>query len=171
LNIEVLFIWARCGFCKGLGAVNFPPTCLDPQPLLLVIGLVVPGKHCNLASRVHAHDDSAVTDIDNVGGVVDDHDYCRARARAFRTDLLAGVCMLGALLSHLNKLDKISFAFSEPKLYSFLGIHRELLILDHKIVQIIPKVISTSSSTVAIKNSKEADLRPLNIELGLGFWF
>ena len=79
--------------------------------------------------------------------------------------------MLGALLSHLNKLDKIFFAFSEPKLYGFLGIHRELLILDHKIVQIIPKVISTSSSTVAIKNSKEADLRPLNVELGLGFWF
>ncbi len=170
LYVEVFFIWARSGFCEGLGAVNLSPTCLDPQPLLLVIRLVVPAKHCDLAPCVHAHDDSAVSDIDNVGSVVNDHNYCCTRTRAFRTDLLAGILVLGTLLSHLNQLDKISFAFSKAKLYGFLGVHRELIILNHKIMQIIPKVIRTSSSTVTIKNSKEADLGPLNIKLGLWFW-
>jgi len=75
--------------------------------------------------------------------------------------------LLGALLGLLNELDETSFALFEPKLYGFLRVHRELLILDHKIVQVIPQIVSTGSSAMAIKNSEKANLGPLNFELGL----
>ena len=171
LNIEVLFIWAGCSLCKCLGAINLSSTGLYPQPFLLIIGLVVPGKHCNLAPCIHAHDDSAVSNVYYVGSVIYYHNYCRARTRTFGTNLLAGILMLGALLGLLNELDETSFAFFEPQLYGFLRVHRELLILDHKIVQVIPEIISTGSSTMAIKNSEKANLGPLNFELGLWFRF
>jgi len=132
---------------------------------------VVSGKHCNLVSCIYAHDYSAVTYIYHVGCVIYDHNNGRARARPFGTDLLAGVLMLGALLGLLDKLDETFFTFFEPLLYGFLRVHRELLILNHKIVQVIPKVISTGSATVTIENPKKAYLRPFNFKLGLWFRF
>ena len=45
-----------------------------------------------------------------------------------------------------------------------------MLILHHKVVQIISQVVCTSCTTVAVKNSKEADLRPLDIQVCLALW-
>jgi hypothetical protein len=74
-------------------------------------------------------------------------------------------------LGLLDEAQEIPFTFMETFLYRLNGILWELFVLNNKIVKIVPKVICTSCSTVAVKDSKKTDLRPFDIEIGLVFGF
>jgi len=46
----------------------------------------------------------------------------------------------------------------------------ELLILNNEIMKVVSQVIGTGRASMAIKNTKEAYLRPLNIKVLLVLW-
>ena len=46
---------------------------------------------------------------------------------------------------------------------SVVGELREVVILDHKVVQIVSEVVGTSGTSVTVKDAEEADLGPLDV--------
>lgn len=46
----------------------------------------------------------------------------------------------------------------------------ELFILNHKVMQVISKVVRTSRASMPVKYSKEADLWPLDVYICLVLW-
>lgn len=57
------------------------------------------------------------------------------------------------------------FTLSEALCYSLFRILWKMIVLNYKVMQIISKKISTYGSTMPIKYSKKADLRPLFINM------
>lgn len=78
--------------------------------------------------------------------------------------------MLSAGLSLFNKAEEVSLTLSEPFLDGFNRILRKLLVLYHKVMKIISEVIGAGRPTMAIENTEEADLRPVNVKRGLVLW-
>ena len=73
LHVEVLLFGRSCRLREGLRAVDFSSGSLDADALLVVVGLVVATAHGNLGPRVDRHDATAISYVDYVGHVVDDH--------------------------------------------------------------------------------------------------
>ena len=61
----------------------------------------------------------------------------------------------------LHQVQEVAFAFSEALPDRLDRILRKLLVLDHEVMQVVPEVVSTGRATMAIEDTKEADLRPL----------
>ena len=61
----------------------------------------------------------------------------------------------------LNHGHKGVFAFSEPLYQCLFRVLGEVLVLYDKVMQVVSEVLSTEVSTMAVKDSKEADLRPI----------
>jgi hypothetical protein len=70
----------------------------------------------------------------------------------------------------LNKTKEIPLTLMESFLDSLDWVLRELFILYHKVMQVISEVVSTCRASMSIKHSEEANLRPLNIDVGLILW-
>ena len=79
--------------------------------------------------------------------------------------MLARHGILGPSLSHLNKVDKAALALFETSNDGLMWEFREVLVLNHEIVQVVPQIVSTGSSSMTIENAEEANLRPLNVEV------
>ena len=137
---------------------------------MLVVGLVVTREHCDLSARVDRHDAATVANIDDVGHVIDDHDYGGARARSLWTNLLARHGILSSSLSHLNQVDKAALAVFESTNYGFLGEFGEIFVLNNEVVQVVAQVVGTGRTAVAIKDTEEADLGPLDVKVLLALW-
>lgn len=72
-------------------------------------------------------------------------------------------------MGHLNQVDKASLTFFETADDCFIRELREVLILNHEVMKIVPQVVCTGSSTVAVENAEETYLRPLNVHMLLAF--
>ena len=79
--------------------------------------------------------------------------------------MLAWHSVLGPSLSHLNQIDKASLTLFETADDSFVGELREVFILNHKVMKIVPQVVCTGSSTMAVENAEETDLRPFHVHV------
>jgi hypothetical protein len=44
---------ARSRLCESLGAINFAAGCLDPEPLILIIGFVIATEHGCMSACIH----------------------------------------------------------------------------------------------------------------------
>jgi len=77
--------------------------------------------------------------------------------------------MLRLCLGLLHQTQETPFALPEPLLDGLDRVLRELFILNHKVMQVIPEVVGTSRSSMPIKYSEKADLRPLNIDISLNY--
>ena len=132
---------------------------------------MISGQDRNLGARIERHQATAISNVDNVRRVVDDHHHCGAGAGPLWTHLLARHGVLGSLLGHLDEADEAALALLEASNDRLLRELGEVLVLDDKIVQVVSEVVSAGSSTVTVKHSEEADLRPLDIRvlLALGF--
>ena len=73
-------------------------------------------------------------------------------------------------MSLLDKRKEVAFAFPETLSNGFNGILRELLVLNDKVMQIVPQVVCTSTAAVPIKDSEEANLRPLDVQVHFVLW-
>jgi hypothetical protein len=71
----------------------------------------------------------------------------------------------------LDEAQEIPFAFMETFFNCLNGILRKLLVLNNKVVKIVPEIICTSCSSMSVKDSEETDLRPFDVEIGLVFGF
>lgn len=171
LHIEVFLSWCGGGLGKCLGPVNLAPCCLDSDLLQFVIRLVVSGQNSNLGSSVDGHDGPRVAHIDHVNHLVDHHHHVRTRSRPLRTHILTTHHVLSSSLSLLHQIQEVLLAISEALLDCLDGILRELLVLDHKVVEVVSEVVCTSRSSVAIEDAEEANLGPLDIEMRLVFGF
>jgi hypothetical protein len=120
-----------------------------------------------LVSRVNRHNDSTVPDVNHVNDIIDNHDHRSAWTRPLRAHLLAWHHVLGPLVGSLNECQKVLFALPKAFHDGLPRILWELVILHHIIVQVIPEIVGTSCPSVSVENAKEADLRPLNIQLFL----
>ena len=124
---------------------------------------MVAGKHRNVRTSVKRHDAATVTNIDHVGSIIDNHDDRRAGARSLRADLLTWHGVLSTALGLLNKVNEVLLALIKACADSLLWVLREVLVLDNEVMQVVSQVVRTGCSTVAIEDSKEANLRPLDI--------
>ena len=77
--------------------------------------------------------------------------------------MLPGHCVLGARLGDLDQVDETSLTFFEAANDSFLRELWEVVILDHKVVQIVSEVVGTSGSSVTVEDAEKADLGPLDV--------
>ena len=75
--------------------------------------------------------------------------------------------MLRSRLCHFYQVDETAFTLLEPCNDRLLWELREVLILHYEVVQIIPQVVRTGSPTMTVKDSEEAYLGPLNVQMGL----
>ena len=66
-------------------------------------------------------------------------------------------------LGHLDQVYETTFALLETANYRLLWILREVLILDDVVVEVVPEVVGAGRTAMAVKNSKEAYLRPVYI--------
>jgi hypothetical protein len=78
--------------------------------------------------------------------------------------------VLSSSLRLLNQAKEIPLTFMKAFLDSLNWILWELFILYNKIVEIISQIIGTSWSSVSIKHSEKADLRPFNFNVCFVFW-
>ena len=145
--------------------VDLAPGSLDSHSLLLVVGLVVPGEHGDLSASIERHDAATVAHIDHICHIIDDHHNSGAGTRPLWTHLLVGHLLLGAVLCRLHQVKKVSLALFEPRYDGLLRELGEVLILHYKVVQVVSQVVSTRCPSMPIKDSKEADLRPLDREM------
>ena len=130
---------------------------------MLVVGLVVSRQDCDLSACVDRHEAAAVSDVDHVGHVIDYHDNGRTGSRPLRADLLARHGVLSPRLGHLDQVYETPFALLETANDRLLCILGEVLILDDVVVEVIPEVVGAGRAAVAVKNSKEAYLRPVYV--------
>ena len=65
----------------------------------------------------------------------------------------------------LDEAQKVAFALSKSFPDGLDRILRKLLILYDEVVQVVTKVVCAGRATMTVENSKEADLRPLDVEM------
>lgn len=167
LNVEILLTRVRSCFGEGLSSIYLAPGGLDSDLLKFVVGLVVSGENTDLGSSVYRHDGPRVADVDDVYHVVNDHDDVGARPGSLGTHVLSGHQVLGPGLSLLDEREEVAFAFSEALLDSLDRILWELLILNDEVVEVISQIVGTSGTTMSVEYSKEADLWPVDVKVGL----
>jgi len=128
---------------------------------------VIATEHGHTCACVQGHNAPAVTHIDHVGSVVYYHYDCGTGPGSFRSNLLPGHRLLRTVLSGFDKRDETPFTFINTSIDCFFRILREVIVLNYKIVQVVAKVVGACCSTMAVKHSEEANLRPFNVEMGL----
>jgi hypothetical protein len=77
---------------------------------------------------------------------------------------------LRSTLSDLHQVDETALALLEATLDGFLGILGEIFVLNDEVVKIVTEVVRTGGTTVAVEYTKEADLRPFDVEVLLALW-
>jgi hypothetical protein len=78
--------------------------------------------------------------------------------------------ILRSTLSDLHQVDETALALLEATLDGFLGILGEIFVLNDEVVKIVTEVVRTGGATVAVEYTKEADLRPFDVEVLLALW-
>jgi hypothetical protein len=71
--------------------------------------------------------------------------------------------VLSSILCDLYQVEKALLTLLEACDDGFLGKLREVFVLDDEVMQVVSQVVCTGSSSVAVENSKEADLGPFDI--------
>ena len=138
---------------------------MNSNSFLFIVRLVVTGKDSDLGACIDRHQTTTISNVDHIGHVVDDHHDSGAGARPLRAYLLAWHGVLGPTLGHLDQVDKAALTLYESTDDGLLGELGEVLILNDEIVEVVTQVVGTGGSSVAIEDSEEADLRPLNVEV------
>lgn len=126
---------------------------------------MVTGEHSNLGAGIDGHQATTVSHVDHIGRVVNDHHHGGAGARPLRANILARHGILGPCLRHFNQIDKAALALYETSDDGFLRELGEVFVLHDEVVEVVTQVVGTGSSSVAIKDTEEADLRPLNVKV------
>ena len=137
LNIKVFFVGACGSLRKSLSAVYLTSGGLDPLPLQLAVGLVVPAHDGGLAARVQTHDTPAVPHVNDVGGVINYYNADRAASRTLGSHDLARILFLSPGLGDLHQLDIALLTFfkaGRDRSFRFL---REFIVLHDEVVQVI----------------------------------
>jgi len=73
LHVEVLFVGVSRRFGKGLRAVYFTTRSLDTNTFKLAIWLVITRARSNFGASIQRHKAAAITNIDDIGHIIDDH--------------------------------------------------------------------------------------------------
>lgn len=170
LDVEIFLSWGCSCFGKGLSPVNLSSSSLDSDLFQLIIRLVISWENSDLSSCINGHHSSWVSHIDNVNHFIDYHDHVRTRSWPLWANILPCHEVLGSCLCLLNKAKEIPLTLMESFLNGLNWVLRELFILNHKVMQVISEVVSACWASMSIKHSEEADLRPLNIDVGLVLW-
>ena len=79
--------------------------------------------------------------------------------------------MLCSGLGLLDEAQEVAFALSKSFSDGLDRILGKLLVLHDEVVQVVTKVVCTGRATMAVEDTKEADLRPLDVEVLLVLWF
>jgi len=162
LNVEVLLVWGRCSFREGLSAIDLASLGLDTAPLIFVIGFVVSAWHCSMQTSIHRHYATAITNIHNICSVIYYNYTDRAASRAFWSHCLTWILFLSPSLSKFDQVDKIALTLLKACCDCLLRMHRELIVLHDKVMQIISQVVGTCSASMPIEDTEETNLGPFN---------
>lgn len=152
--------------CEGLSSVNLATSSLYADFFELIIRFVISREDANLISCVNRHNCSRVTDVDYINHVVNYHNDSSTGAGALRTNGLACHQVLGTGLCLFNQRQKVALALSKAFFDGLDRVLGELVVLNHKVVQVISQVISTGRASVPIEDTEKADLRPVHVEVG-----
>ena len=169
LHIQILLVWACRRFGKRLGAIDFSTGGLDTYPFLFIVWLMVTSQYSDLRARVNRHYATAITNVDHIGHVVYNHDNGCAATRALWADTLSWHSVLSPSLSYFNQVKKTALAFFETSHDCLLRKLWKVVILHDEIVKIVTKVVCACGSAMAIKDAKEADLWPFDLQILLAF--
>ena len=134
LNIQVFLIRGGSGFSERLSSVDLASCGLDSYTFLIVVRLVISGKNCDLRASIKWHDTPTITNIDNIGHIVNNHYYCCTWSRSLRSYLLTWHRMLCPRLSNFDKIKEAALTLLEPCNDSLLRELREVFILYYKVV-------------------------------------
>jgi len=170
LDVEIFLSRGCSCFGKGLSPVNLSSSSLDSNLFQLIIRLVISWENSDLCSCINRHHSSWVSHIDNVNHFIDYHDHVRTRSWPLWAHILPSHEVLGSCLCLLNKTEEIPLTLMESFLDGLDWVLRKLFILNHKVMQVISEVVSACRASMSIKHSEKADLRPLNIDVGLVLW-
>lgn len=167
MDVHIFLSWTSGSFGKRLSPVNLATCSLNPDLLQLVVRLMISAKNSNLVSGINTHHGPGVSHVDDVDHFVDNHDNISTRPRALRAHILAvhhvespGMCLL-------DQPQEASFALPKPFFDSFDGILRKLVVLHHEVVEVVSEVVCTGRTAVAVEDSKETDLGPVNLKMTL----
>ena len=167
LNIKVFFIGARGSLRESLSAVNLTSSSLDALPFQLTVGLVVSADHSSLTARVQTHNASAVTNVNDVGGIVNYYNTDRAAARTLGSHDLTRILLLGSSLSELHQLDVGLLTIFEARCDRRFRLLGEFFVLNNKVVQVVSKVVRAHRASMSIEHAKEAHPGPLHASRNL----
>ena len=79
--------------------------------------------------------------------------------------------MLSSRLGLLDDRKEVALTFTESLLDSLDWVLRELVILHDEVVQVISQVVCAGRAAMTVEDSKEANLRPLYVEIYLVLGF
>lgn len=138
LHIEILLPRALGGFGKGLRSIYLSAGCLNSDLLELVVWLVVSGEHADLRASVDGHDGPGVAYVDDENRLIDNHDDGGAGAGPLGAHGLSCHQVLGPGLGLLDETEEVALALAEAFADGFDRVLRELLVLNHEVVEIVP---------------------------------
>ena len=78
--------------------------------------------------------------------------------------------VLGSCLSNFNEVKEAALTLFETSHDRFIWKLWEVLVLHDEVMKIIAQVVRTGSSTMAIEDSEETDLRPFNVQVCFTLW-
>jgi hypothetical protein len=110
---------------------------LNSNFFLFIVGLVIARHDSDLRPSIQGHETAAVSNVDDVGGIVDYHDDGGARARALWAYLLPWHGLLGSSLSRFNERYEISLTFINTCGDGLFRVLWEVLILHNEVVEVV----------------------------------
>jgi len=137
--------------------IDRPTSSNDPLVLIHVRWLMILAQGQWLLPSIHWDDCSAIPNISHVANISHNEDHYSTRPWPLNYSEIP------MLISPLAHLQKGFFGFSEPFQNCFLGIPRERVFLDHKVVEVVPQELRTHVAPMPIINPKEGALGPVFI--------
>ena len=159
----------HCRPCKSLSPIYFSACKLYTDFFLLVIWLMISRYHGNLGSTIHWQNSPAISDICYINHLIYNKNNVSAWARSLRPN--TGSTIHHMTVMHLLLSLKVSFyhryksifAFTETLNQGFFRIFGEVFTLNNKVVEVVSEILSANMASMAVKDSKEAHLRPITL--------
>ena len=123
--------------------------------LFEVAGFVVAAQRSHLLAGVRGKDGPAVAYVRYVADLANNQYYDRARSRTFYHSHLTRCLVLG--LAHLQKP---TFSLLKALPNGLLWLPREIVLLDHVVMQIVSQKLGAGAAPVAVVDAEERACRP-----------